>query len=885
MRVPYWLSFLSSRRRAGPARPAAAHRRARPFRPTVEALEDRFVPSFSPAAVYAVGTSPQAVLTADFNSDRQLDLAVANYSSNTVSVLLGNADGTFQSAQDSATGASPQSLAVGDFNADGKLDLATANAGDVSVLLGTGNGTFQAPTNIGIGSDPVSVAVGDFNADGKLDLGVASNVYFPPCCFGIDPYTGYMVGNAGYYEGRANVLLGTGTGSFAVPNTTVFGTGYGYHMMGAAVADLNGDGKQDFASANNYSGSVIVQPGTGTGTLGAPVSFSVGSWNAPESVAAGDVNADGKLDLVTVNRSSDSVSVLLGTGTGSFGVATTYAAGSQPRSVAMADFNGDGKIDLATANGDAGTVSVLLGTGAGAFKPPVNAPARSYPLRSYPLAVAVGDFSGDGRPDVAAADSNSGNVSVLLNDGTWPALGAPSITINDVTVTEGNTGTTAATFTVTLSAAYGQPVSVHYATADDSATVAGGDYQAASGTLTFNPGGPLTRTITVPVNGDRQGEDRESFLLVLTEPTNAFVADAKGVGTILDDEPYLSIGDMAATAVEGNSGTTAMTFTVTLSAASDAPVTVDYGTADEYGWGFARAGEDYQPASGTVTFAPGETSKTFTVSVIGDRVAESDEEFSVTLGNPTGGVITNGWGLGTILDDEPRFNIGYTTVTEGNTGTVNATVTVTLSAAYDQEVRVDYATVNGTATEGTDYRATTGTLTFAPGQTTATITVPVYGDRVAEGDEYFYVQLSNPTPNAHDPGNWGSGTIVDDEPRVSVNNVALKEGNSGVTYYTFTVSLSAAYDQPVTVNYATQNGSAKSGSDYQATSGRLTFAPGETTKTVTVAVYGDTTTESDEYFYLVLSDPSGNALVGNGWGTGWIQNDDVTGSKGGGRKK
>jgi hypothetical protein len=153
--------------------------RAATYRPNLEVLEDRCLLSFSPVASFPVGTNPQAVVTADFNGDGRLDLATPNYGDNTVSVLLGNANGTFQPAQNSATGAIPLSLAVGDFNADGKLDLATANNGDVSVLLGNGNGTFQAPANINLGSSPASVAVGDFNADGKLDLGVTSNVYYP----------------------------------------------------------------------------------------------------------------------------------------------------------------------------------------------------------------------------------------------------------------------------------------------------------------------------------------------------------------------------------------------------------------------------------------------------------------------------------------------------------------------------------------------------------------------------------------------------------------------------------------------------------------------------------------------------------------------------------
>src|SRR5262249_49262058 len=153
------------------------------------------------------------------------------------------------------------------------------------------------------------------------------------------------------------------------------------------------------------------------------------------------------------------------------------------QSLAAADFNGDGTIDLITPNYDTGTVSVLLGSGGGAFKPPVNVAVGSHPIE-----VAVGDFNHDGRMDAAVTTQGSSSVSVLLNDGAWLPLSTPSISINDVSVTEGNSGTTSATFTVSLSAASTQTVSVQYATADGSATVAGGDYQPASGTLTFKPG-------------------------------------------------------------------------------------------------------------------------------------------------------------------------------------------------------------------------------------------------------------------------------------------------------------------------------------------------------------------------------------------------------------
>src|SRR5947208_830438 len=175
----FFKSLISPLTRRRPIR-----RRSPASRLSVEVLEDRCLPSFLGPASYAVGTNPQAVLTADFNGDSRLDIAVVNSSSSSVSVLLGNAGGTFQAAQNSAAGAYPQSLAAGDFNADGKLDLVTVNSGSLSVLLGNGNGTFQAPRSVvlpgqfppgytgttALTQGPLSVAVGDINRDGKLDL-------------------------------------------------------------------------------------------------------------------------------------------------------------------------------------------------------------------------------------------------------------------------------------------------------------------------------------------------------------------------------------------------------------------------------------------------------------------------------------------------------------------------------------------------------------------------------------------------------------------------------------------------------------------------------------------------------------------------------------------
>jgi probable HAF family extracellular repeat protein len=223
----------------------------------------------------------------------------------------------------------------------------------------------------------------------------------------------------------------------------------------------------------------------------------------------------------------------------------------------------------------------------------------------------------------------------------------------------------------------------------------------------------------------------------------------------------------------------------------------------------------------------------------------------------------------------PLVSIGDLTVAEGNTGTRAATFTVTLSAASSQPVTVAYATANGTATAGRDYQATSGTLTIPAGQTTGTITVPVNGDRLPEANETFSINLINPTSATIADGQ-AVGTIMDDEPRISVSDVTKKEGKKNqTTQFTFTVTLSVAYDQPVTVSFKTTDGTAKtSDQDYVAKTGMLTFAPGETTKTITIEVKGDSKKESDETFYLDLSGNSFNSLFTKPRGIGTILNDD-----------
>ncbi len=334
--------------------------------------------------------------------------------------------------------------------------------------------------------------------------------------------------------------------------------------------------------------------------------------------------------------------------------------------------------------------------------------------------------------------------------------------------------------------------------------------------------------------------------------------------------PALSITDVSIP--EGNAGASTATFTVSLSGASANTVTVNYATANSS----ATAGTDYVAASGTLTFPPGSTTQSVAVTVNGDTAVEPTETFFVNLSGATNATIADAQGVGTINNDDaaiPTLSINDVAVAEGNAGTTSATFTVSLSAASGQTVTVNYATANGSATAGGDYVAASGTLTFPAGSTTQSLPVTVNGDPTIEPNEAFLVNLTGAT-NATIADGLGVGTIVnDDSPALSVDNVAVTEGDSGTASATFTVSLSAASGQTVTVNYATANGSATAGSDYVAASGTLTFPPGSTTQSLPVTVNGDTAIEPTETFLVNLSGAT-NATIADAQGVGTIDNDD-----------
>jgi hypothetical protein len=387
---------------------------------SVIALADTL--SFLPMVEYSTGGNPLTLDISDVNRDGKSDLITTNTASDTISVLLGNGNGTFKANADYIIGDQSFPLVVGDVNRDAKPDVITPNAGwgGVSVLLGNGIGAFLDKVDYLIGRSTTNVRIADVNRDGKPDLVSAS--------FG---------------NGTVSVLSGKGDGTFNAPRDYAIS-----HPFLVRITDLNGDAIPDLVVANNQqvAGIVSILLGKSDGTFGAKTDYAVPGNPYPLYVS--DVSRDGILDIICTSNLVNKVSVLLGNGNGTFKARVDYPIGTTPtslpspfldRDLKIADVNRDGKPDLVTANLLSKNVSVLLGNGDGTFKARVNYSTGSE--NGYPWDIQVQDINRDGKPDLVSAYYASGNVSVFLGngDGTFltkvnfeACVGAKPIQIDDV---------------------------------------------------------------------------------------------------------------------------------------------------------------------------------------------------------------------------------------------------------------------------------------------------------------------------------------------------------------------------------------------------------------------------------------------------------------------
>jgi hypothetical protein len=473
-------------------RATAARRRSWLTLLEIEQLEKRIVPGFGTPINYVVHAVPRVAAFGDFNHDGKLDLAAVNEFGADVSVLLGNGDGTYQARTDIEIGVKPYDLIVADVNGDGNPDILTADQsvgyqGSVSVLLGNGNGTFQAPLTTSVPDLPDSVALGDVNGDGKLDLLTSENAGLATSVvhlflgngngtFGseanlnvdaipldaefaqlrgpgqpLDIITANIAGHSGV--GSVSVLLGNGNGTFlAATNINI-----GARDVAIRTADFNNDGKLDIAVVDNTNpGNVTIALGNGNGTFQAATNLAAGKYSFNESIA--DINGDGKPDLVVASSADNTLKIFLGNGNGTFGASINVNTGIFPTFAAAGDVNGDGKVDLAVCNYGSNTVGVMLNqggwpapAGSSLTTSPVQSPSfrgdlvgpqapghndvtdalhrppdaippgfnngGSDGVHATPRQVVFADINHDGIPDMIAANDYGSDVSVLLGNG------------------------------------------------------------------------------------------------------------------------------------------------------------------------------------------------------------------------------------------------------------------------------------------------------------------------------------------------------------------------------------------------------------------------------------------------------------------------------------
>jgi len=453
----------------------------------------------------------------------------------------------------------------------------------------------------------------------------------------------------------------------------------------------------------------------------------------------------------------------------------------------------------------------------------------------------------------------------------------PTLSVADASIAEGNTGTSQLSFTVTLSQAATIPVTVSYSTADGTAS-AGTDYTARSGTLTF-AAGEISKTITVSIVGDSAVEANETFAVTLSGASGATIGHGSATGTIVNDDmapPPPSTGgaslNYAVTSNWGSGFNGAMTVTAGSDGLNGWTVEFNASAAITNIWNaeiVSHIGDHY-----VVRNAPwnGQVGG-------GQAVSFGFQATAGSTGTIASGFTVNGLAAGHDLPPPlPSLSVADATVSEGNSGIHDLAFTVTLSAAAAGPVAVAYATANGTATAGSDYGALSGTLTFAAGETSKVVHVQVAGDTAVEANETLTLSLSSPNGAMITHGT-ATGTIVNDDtaplPTLSIAEGSFAEGNTAAPAHgSFMVTLSAASTMPVTVHYATADGTATAGSDYVTQSGSLTFAPGETQNTIQVAAIGDDAVEPNEGFSVVLTGPVG-ATIAHGTGSGTIINDDV----------
>ncbi|MEG4082531.1 DUF4347 domain-containing protein, partial [Microcoleus sp. POL10_C6] len=798
------------------------------FEAKVLAAYEYVLNSFGAATNFGAGSGPGRINVGDFNADTFPDLVISNQNDDNVSILLGNGTGGFGTATNFAVGSSPGYVTSGLFNNDNFPDLAVVNSSNISILLANGTGGFYVGNDFNVGNTPLSIAVANFNADTFLDLAVVN-------------------ANPQGASGSVSILLGNGAGSFGAATNFNVGAIPGSIVVG----NFNADSFPDLAVGNSFSNNVSILLGNGTGGFSAAP--NVGAVPTPNSIATGDFNGDNFLDLATANGGSNSVSILLGNGTGGFGPATTVNAGAGLNGIVVKDFSGDGRLDLAVT-GTSGA-AILVGNGNGGFSSPIN-----FAAGTSPISLISGNFNADTLPDLAVANNGSGNISVLLNTPTTVSFVPPKIG-NTYNVNEGTTDTI---IDVPVTISGGTPLSdlnVPIVIDTSSTATQGADYTLSTTSLTFSAGTTtLTQNIGVTIKADNIVDSNEQLVLNFGAITGGVPGGTSQVKVaILDRNSSYSIVADNPTITEGNTGKTPATFTITRSGSTELWSTVDYAIT-----GTATNDTDYNniggtsgatAATGKISFAAGETSKTITLDVLGDGNIEPDETVAITLSNSVspGGAPTIATATATTTitnDDTAGITVSPKAISTTEAGG-KAEFTVKLNAAPTADVTIDLSSSN--PAEGT---VSPNSLTFTPANYgEQTITVSGVDDLVADGPQAYKivtaVAVSTDVNYKNlDPDDVAVTNSDNETPGITVNPTAgLTTGEDG-TKANFTVVLNTQPTADVTIGLISDNIA-----EGTVSTNSLTFTPANwnTPQPVTVTGVNDSIVDGDIDYKIVTA--------------------------------